>query len=106
ERHLPSPERTRRIRLAFGKAGKRLDACIPSKGTDLPQDSSLADLKSQWTQMNSKLEHLTNADTDTSDASMDLISQIEQQAQKECGNFGPDDRALLLLSARRRGAEQ
>ena len=104
-RHLSSKERTQRLRTGFAEAGKRLNACLSSRG-DVLQDSPLNSLKPVWMQMKAKLAHLTNADGETSDAAMDLIFRIEQQAQKQCGDASPSDRALLLLAASQQGVDQ
>jgi tetratricopeptide (TPR) repeat protein len=105
-RHLRSSERIRRLRAAFDTAGKRLNICLTGADADSPQGSSLLSLKSNWIQMKTRLSHMTNAEGDTSDAAMDLISEIEQQVQLQCGAGGPSDRALLLLAKARQGADQ
>lgn len=105
-RHLRSKERTRRLRAAFEHAGRRLESCITTTGSVASPDSPLLQLKSDWMQMKFKLAHLTTTEGDTSDAAMDLISQIEQQTQNQCGPGSPPDRALLLLAANRQGADQ
>jgi tetratricopeptide (TPR) repeat protein len=105
-RHLPARERTRRLISAFELAKQRLDACASANGNQLAPDSPLASLRSDWAQMRGKLSHLTSAEGETSDAAMDLISQIEQETQKECGPPTTSDRALLLLAASRQDADQ
>src|SRR3954452_19922758 len=101
ERHLRSRERTRRTQQMFQQAGKRLDSCFASKGPELLADSPMLALKTSWVQMKTNVEHLTTSDVDVSDAAMDLVSKIEQEAEKECSPPGPMDRALILLSTRR-----
>ena len=105
ERHLRSRERTRRIQQIFQLAGKRLDSCMASKGPELTPDSPLLALRAGWGQMKSQIEHLTGSDVDVSDAAMDLVSKLEQEAQKECSPPRPADRALILLSTLRQAAE-
>ena len=43
---------------------------------------------------------------DHSDAAMNLVLQIEQQAEKTCGPGSDTDRALLLSAQGRSGVEQ
>jgi tetratricopeptide (TPR) repeat protein len=105
-RHLPTRERIRRLTSAFDLAKQRLDACISAQGDENGANPSLATLKSQGEQMRGKLAHLTSAEGETSDAAMDLISQIEQETQKQCGPATPSDRALLLLAGSREGADR
>jgi tetratricopeptide (TPR) repeat protein len=105
-RHLPVRERSRRLISAFELAKQRLDACASAEGNQVAPDSPLATLRSNWLQMRPKLVHLTSSDVEASDAAMDLISQIEQQTQKECGPPTPSDQALLLLAASRKDADQ
>lgn len=99
ERHLRTVERTRRLRAALDLAGNHIDACIAGAG-----QQNLSGLQATWTQTKAKLAHLTSVDPDTSDSVVDLISQIEQH--QDCGASTPADRALLLLSSRRQGAER
>jgi tetratricopeptide (TPR) repeat protein len=104
-RHLPSRERIRRLTSAFNLAMQRLDSCMSAKA-DLSGNSRLTSLKSQGQQMSGKLEHLTSAEGETSDSAMDLISQIEQETERECGPATASDRALLLLAGSREGADR
>jgi tetratricopeptide (TPR) repeat protein len=105
-RHLPSHERIRRLTSAFNLANQRLNACASAKGNDVESTSSLVTLKSQGEQMRGKLAHLTSAEGETSDAAMDLILQIAQETQRECGPATPSDRALLLLARTRESADR
>jgi tetratricopeptide (TPR) repeat protein len=109
-RGISDAERNRRIRGAFNQAGERLDQCALSRGVDLsgtPASSGLAALKSQWLAMKPKLAHMSRqVESDLPDAIMDLVFQIEQQTQKECGSPEGLDQALLLISRDRAGVDR
>ncbi|HEY7097390.1 MAG TPA: tetratricopeptide repeat protein [Terriglobales bacterium] len=104
DRRLSTVGRIRRLRAAFDVASKRLSVCLADK-QGVP-DTPWTALQANWMQMKGKLSHLTDADAETFDAAMDLINQIEQHAQLDCGPPARTDRALLLLSATRFGAER
>ncbi len=130
---ISSAERTRRIRLAFYRAGQRLESCVntetgpeansePSpqkaetqanntvnqKGSHADNSSSdLASLHQNWLAMKPHLSRRrTSIDSDEGDQMMDLVFQIEQQIPTSCGAPTDIDQALLLLSQNRDGVDQ
>lgn len=100
-------ERNRRIRTAFKQAGERLDSCIQAKGIDAvgPFSSGLGLLKSQWVGTQPQLMHRSPT-SEEGDRIMELVFQIEQQTQAECGPPTGINEALLLLAQNRAGVDQ
>jgi tetratricopeptide (TPR) repeat protein len=110
-RGISDAERNRRIRLAFERAGERLDKCRLTNGggnTDLtPVSSGLASLKSEWVNMRPKLKTMNRqTESDLPDTLMDLVFQIEQQTDRACGTPEGIDLALLLISRDRAGVDR
>lgn len=120
-RRISDAERNRRIDSAFAAAGKRLTACAQQEGvnltggnqneasanTGLSSASPLINLQSRWLAARPDLSRLTHAgETDLPDSIMDLVFQIEQQTQTECGEPQGADQALLLISRNREAADQ
>jgi tetratricopeptide (TPR) repeat protein len=97
ERRIPPAERDRRVRMAFEKAGKRLDDCMASKAS-----VEMNSLKSRWQEMKPKLARKP----DINDTAMDLVFQIEQVSSAQCEAPTGIDNALLILAKDRDGAEQ
>jgi tetratricopeptide (TPR) repeat protein len=99
---LSTPERNRRVRLAFIQVGERLRNCAEAKGIDLtanPATDPLASLNQRWTVLKPKMAHLGSyGASDIRDAAMDLAFEIEQQTEQKCGAPTGMDEALLLLS--------
>jgi len=107
-RRLSDDERIRRVRAAFEQAGERLDNCARIKNIDLkgPLSSSpLSVLESRRLELKPKLARLRAANSDLENSAMDLVFQIEQETQSECGPPTGLDQALALL-AQNPGAEQ
>lgn len=103
---LSGAERIHRARAAFARAGERLRTCAQSLGIDLnlPQSSSkLPALERPWRAMKLKLGR-SRLNSDLANSAMDLVFQIEQETQAECGSPTPMDQALLLI-AQNHGAE-
>jgi tetratricopeptide (TPR) repeat protein len=109
-RGISDAERNRRIEAAFTRAGARLEECARSRGVDLdglPSSDSLASLRSQWMAMKPQLNQLgRKVESDLPDAFMDLVFQIEQETQKQCGSPNSADLALLLISRDRDGVDR
>jgi tetratricopeptide (TPR) repeat protein len=109
-RGISDAERNRRIQAAFTHAGARLDQCIRSQGIDLsgqPSSNSLASLQTQWMTMKPQLSQMSRqSESDLPDTIMDLVFQIEQEAQKRCGNAEGADLALLLIARDRDGVNR
>ncbi len=107
-RGLTTEERTRRIRIIFAEAGKRLESCMnvaqqsanAANGVD-----SLRSLRDQWQQMDHELRRIgREGESGLADSVMDLVLKIEQQTT-DCA-ITPQDEALLLLAQNRGGVEQ
>lgn len=114
-RRISVAERNRRLQQAFTQAGDRLDKCaaekrIDSKTSDAsssPTSDDLPSLKAKWLQMKPKIERPNREEGgNLFDAAMELVLQIEQQSEKDCGPASDSDRALLLLAQGRSGVEQ
>jgi tetratricopeptide (TPR) repeat protein len=107
-RGISDVERDLRIQVAFAQSGRRLDSCLAppdldaSSATDssapaLPPD--LAVLKTKWKQMQPKVSRLSDeSSSELEDAVMDLVFQIEQQTQTQCGPPQALDQALLAIA--------
>jgi tetratricopeptide (TPR) repeat protein len=111
ERGLSARERERRVRAAFYQAGVRLDRCTAAVGTSLPSSaeapapsspetaSDLAQLKESWIGIKAKVTRPRgSAESETPDAAMDIVFQIEQVTRKQCGKGSGVDEALRLLA--------
>jgi len=96
---LSAAERRHRLRDAFNQAGERLNSCAQ---TMKPASSDLAPLQSQWLAMKPKLARFNADESDIANTAMDLVLQIEQQTEKDCGAPTGLDRALLLALAQNR----
>jgi tetratricopeptide (TPR) repeat protein len=109
-RHLPVTERIRRARSALTTAGDRLNTCAQSQGINLtPSDSEngLPALSARWQALQPKLaKPVAGGEEDILISTMDLATDIEQQTAAICGQPGPMDQALLLMSQNRTGAER
>jgi tetratricopeptide (TPR) repeat protein len=107
---LSNAERNRRIESAFNQAGNRLESCTPSQGVSAGGTLSIDQftaLKAQWNDMKMKVKHLGGqSESDTADAAMDLVFEIEEQAAKECSAPSGFDEALLLLAQDRAGVDR
>lgn len=109
DRRLSTSERSRRIHAAFDHAGDRLQTCSKSLGFDLQNQSTpgtLEQLNLRWTDLKQQLARRSSSDNEvTQNNAIDLVFQIEQETQKECGAPTGIDQALLLLAQNRLGAE-
>ncbi|MBZ5722219.1 MAG: tetratricopeptide repeat protein [Acidobacteriia bacterium] len=109
-RGLSNAERRRRLRAAFDQAGQRLASCASSqaaRAADPSVGAALASLKSDWMRLKPRVEaSATTVRADTADTAMDLVFQIEQQTQQQCGPPAGLDQALLLLSQVRGGVDR
>jgi tetratricopeptide (TPR) repeat protein len=121
-RHLSDAERNRRLVSAFTHAGKRLKNCAeqfqialpippsarkPQPATPAPVMDSLPDLWNRWNATHRDLRRLNSAsNTDMPDMLMDLVTQIEQETARQCGQPSGIDLALLLISRDREAADQ
>jgi hypothetical protein len=69
--------------------------------------NALASLAQRWLAMQPDLRRLrSSSESDLPDAIMDLVFQIEQQTEDDCGEPQGADQALLLLARNREGADQ
>lgn len=101
-RGISDTERNVRIQVAFGQAGRRLDNCLPPTDTDesaAPLPPELAPLQEKWKKMQRKVARIDDeGDSAFQDAVMDLVFQIEQEAQSQCGAPQALDQALLVIA--------
>ena len=124
-RRISGAERRRRVRLAFDRAGERLNGCAKLQGLALngaapaPEDeqprpspsesdaaSTLVSLRERWLATKQKLARSPRLEAgDGLDAAVDLAFQIEVQCEKLCAPGSDTDRALVLLSQSPTGAE-
>src|SRR5579872_570993 len=107
-RRISDTDRIERIRTAFRQAGDRLESCARTKNVDLQDQTSsspLVKLEFEWLQARPRVTRLRVVDTDFENSTMDLVFQVEQVTQKECGPPSGLDQALLLL-AQNPGVEQ
>ena len=123
-RRISDAERNRRIDAAFAKAGERLVSCAQQKGLNLTtgnadgsnstaskagasEASPLIILHARWLATKRDLPRLSRAgEADLPDTIMDLVFQIEQQTEADCGEPQGADQALLLISRDREAADQ
>jgi len=116
-RHISDAERNRRISAAFATSGEHLTSCAQQKGVNLaappntdasaPPPPALVALESRWVSTKPDLTRLRSvAESDLPDAIMDLVFQIEQQTEIDCGEPQGLDEALLLISRNREAADQ
>lgn len=101
-RGISDTERNVRIQVAFTQAGRRLDSCLPPTDTDqsaAPLPPELVPLKEKWKKMERKVARMDqDGDSDFQDAVMDLVFQIEQETQSQCGSPQALDQALLVIA--------
>jgi tetratricopeptide (TPR) repeat protein len=101
-RGISDTERNVRIQVAFTQAGRRLDSCLPPADTDqsaAPLPPELEPLKERWKKMERKVARMDqDGDSDFQDAVMDLVFQIEQETQSQCGPPQALDQALLVIA--------
>ena len=133
-RGISPSERNRRIQMSFDRAGARVRECAAKKGiagddngngseesADAKKqendqknvflnDSSSSELNSllqDWTAMKGKVSlRMAAFEPDAAESVMDLVFRIELQTQKECGDPGRLDQALLLLAQDRNGVDR
>ena len=109
DRRLSSSERNRRVHAAFDRAGDRLQACGKTRGLDLQNQSTsgnLAQLNVRWMDLKPQLMRRSSANNDeVLNSTIDLVFQIEQETEKQCGAPTGIDEALLLLAQNHAGVE-
>jgi tetratricopeptide (TPR) repeat protein len=101
-RGISDAERNVRIQVAFTQAGRRLDSCLPPSDTDesaAPLPPELVPLRDKWKKMQPKVARMDqDSESDFQDAVMDLVFQIEQETQSQCGPAQALDQALLVIA--------
>jgi len=110
-RRLPDSERRNRVQAAFLQAGERLQQCAQSRGVNLTVPTTspppLQALYGQWLSWKPRVEpRQFRPGTDTMDTVMDLVAQIEQETEQECGPPTGMDLALLLIARNRDGGDR
>lgn len=109
ERWLSQRERSLRTIAAFNQARKRVQQCAQSRGIDLktkPTTSPLGGVYAAADKMKSQVnERSLQRNPDLVNKVMDLVFQMEEQAQQVCG-VPPDTDQALLMIGRMRGATE
>lgn len=108
ERRLSRRERADRVFRAFQQAMARLLDCSRQRGVDLQNGQGSSDLQKLYeqaleVQSDVRLRALED-DPDLRVSTMDIVSDIENLAARECGEPQGLDRALLLLGRAQGGA--
>jgi tetratricopeptide (TPR) repeat protein len=101
-RGISDVERNVRLQVAFSQAGRRLDNCTSPADADSqppPLPTDLVPLKAKWKQMEPKVTRMDKQpESGLLDAIMDLVFQIEEEAQFRCGPPQALDQALVTIS--------
>jgi tetratricopeptide (TPR) repeat protein len=108
-RRLSQRERSRRTVAAFSQALVRVEQCAQSQAVNLQEKQAAGPLPSVYAEakkMQPKVnERSLRSDPDLIAKVMDVVFQMEEQAQQACGVPPDPDRALLMI-ARTRGATE
>ncbi|HVA01398.1 MAG TPA: tetratricopeptide repeat protein [Terriglobia bacterium] len=108
-RWISQRERIRRTVAAFNQARARVEQCAQSRSVNLqakPATSPLQNVFAEAKKMRPKATMRSlQRDPDLIPNVMDLVFQMEQQAEQTCGIPPDPDRALLMI-ARTRGATE
>jgi len=108
---LSSEEKARRAVEAFEQAGKRLESCNAAQTGSLNSNvysaSELLSASNQWRKLYPRVTraHLAR-DPAMIESVMQLVFQIELQAQQICGSPQDADLALLAIARHREAVEQ
>lgn len=101
-RGISDVERNVRLQVAFSQAGRRLDSCMPPTDPESPPPllpTELAALKTKWKQMEPRVARMEKTpESGLLDAIMDLVFEIEEEAQFRCGPPQALDQALVTIS--------
>jgi tetratricopeptide (TPR) repeat protein len=101
-RGISDVERNVRLQVAFSQSGRRLDNCMSPADPDSqppPLPTDLAALRTKWKQMEPKVVRMDKQpESGLLDAIMDLVFQIEEEAQFRCGPPQALDQALVTIS--------
>lgn len=109
---LKTEERNRRVIGAFNQALSRFGACgFPVAGATAPNpqpaNGALAPLYQEALNLKPQVRAaILRSDPDLVNQIMDLVFQIEQTSEHQCGLPDPMDRALLSLAGQRRSSEK
>ncbi len=108
-RRISQKERSRRTVAAFNQARLRVRQCAQSRGLNLQEKQAASPLQSLYAKA-SKMKGSVNErslrrNPDMTNKVMDLVFQMERQAEQTCGTPPDPDRALLMI-ARTRGAAE
>ena len=90
---------------AFAQAGTRLQQCMASSESSSAAES-FQNQYSEWQQLRPRITASgLRRGSDLMDTAMNLVFQIERDADSNCGAASVADKALLLI-ARQRGGSQ
>ncbi len=108
-RRLSQRERIRRTLAAFDQAVARVKQCAQNLGVNFQAkqpNTPIEDVYAKAKKMQPKVnERSLRRDPDLISNVMDLVFQMEEQAERSCGLLPDPDRALLMI-ARARGATE
>jgi tetratricopeptide (TPR) repeat protein len=97
-RQISSAQRNRIVVAAFAAAGSRLASCGAIRGSTIPV-SSLQNLATAWAKLKPKITtYGLRRDPDLVNTAMELIFNIERQANGGCGPPTETDTALFLIA--------
>jgi Tfp pilus assembly protein PilF len=105
-------EADRRVLSAFQIASARLDGCLKSRGLNPQpppnqQPSALQSLAQQERKLQPRAHlYVLSRNPDLRLNFMDLVSNVEETTEKQCGEPSGDDLALLLISRLHGGSKQ
>lgn len=108
---LSSDEKAQRAVEGFDQAGKRLESCNSAQtgmpSSDLYSVSELLSASNQWHKLYPRVTRARLArDPGMIESVMQLVFQIELQAQQVCGSAQDADLALLAIARHREAVEQ
>ena len=106
---ISQKERSRRTVAAFKQAQVRVEQCAQSRGVSLQAKQATSPLQGVYAEAKKTSSQVSERslrrDPDLIGKVMDLVFQMEQQAQQACG-VPPDPDQALLMIGRTRGATE
>jgi tetratricopeptide (TPR) repeat protein len=99
-REIPSAERARIVKSAFGIAGNRLRACeTPKSPPNVVGSARTMNLTDEWAAAKPTVNQQSlRANPDLLDSTMDMVFRIERQTAVLCGTPTGENLALLLIA--------
>lgn len=101
---ISGADRVKAVIDAFAVAGTRLQSC-PAAGATMGSGAAQESLGDAWNQMKPQVtERRLRGNPDLINKAMDLVFDVERQANGKCGAGTPSDAALLLISKMHEGS--